>query len=99
LKRESCCWLLLGTKVEGNGRRFLITHFLDLEAVLAKDEEAGRAERLFIKDLGPPKPEKITLPREGDSKVTIDVELVTVADQDSRSFVGCRQRPTARARW
>jgi hypothetical protein len=53
-----------GAKVEANGRRFLITHLLDLEAVLAKDEESGRAERLFIKDLTPPKPERIALPRE-----------------------------------
>lgn len=42
-----------GAKVESGGRRYQVTHLLDLEAVLAKDEETGRAARLFIKDITP----------------------------------------------
>jgi putative transposase len=42
-----------GAKVESGGRRYEITHLLDLEAVLAKDEETGRTERLLIKDITP----------------------------------------------
>lgn len=40
-----------GAKVESDGRRYEIKRLLDLEAVLAKDEESGRLERLSIKDI------------------------------------------------
>lgn len=40
-----------GKKVESGGRRYEVTHIFDLEAVLAKDEETGRTERLLIKDI------------------------------------------------
>src|SRR5882672_12422126 len=71
-----------GAKVETNGRRFVITNLLDLEAVLAKDTESGRPERLFIKDLTPAKPEKIEKPREEGSKQTNDIEIALVEDSD-----------------
>ena len=40
-----------GAAVKYDGRRYVITHLLDLESVLAKDEETGKTEHLYIKDL------------------------------------------------
>jgi|ERR1051325_2586959 putative transposase len=42
-----------GTPVKYDGKRYVITHLLDLESILAKDEETGKTERLYIKDLTP----------------------------------------------
>jgi putative transposase len=60
--------------VESNGKRYTITHVLDLEAVLCKEEETGRQDRLYIKDLNPvtPKPDE----------ETTDADLATISDAD-----------------
>ncbi len=71
-----------GARVEAGGRRFQITHLLDLEAVLAKDEETGRAARLFIKDLSPAHAEKIAPPREEDARPARNAELNLIEDAD-----------------
>jgi len=71
-----------GTRVERNGRQFVITNLLDLEAVLAKDTESGRPERLFIKDLTLAKPEKIKEPKEEGAKKERDIEIALVEDSD-----------------
>jgi putative transposase len=42
-----------GAKIESDGHSYRITHLLDLETVLAVNEETGRTERLFIKDITP----------------------------------------------
>jgi putative transposase len=71
-----------GTRVERNGKQFVITNLLDLEAVLAKDTESGRPERLFIKDLTPAKPEKVKEPQEEGTKQKTDIEIALVEDSD-----------------
>lgn len=42
-----------GVSVSFKGRRFRITHVLDLETVLATEEATGDLERLLIKYLAP----------------------------------------------
>lgn len=42
-----------GASVESGGKRYKITHLLDLEAVLCEEVSTGKKERLFIKDLEP----------------------------------------------
>lgn len=71
------------TVVDGQGRRCLITHLLDLEAVLAKDEETHETKRLLIKDLsalanGDGQGE------EAEQKRPVDHELLLVPDEDWR---------------
>jgi putative transposase len=60
--------------VESNGKRYTITHVLDLEAVLCKEEETGKQERLYIKDLTP----VTTKPNED----IVDADLATISDAD-----------------
>jgi len=40
-----------GATVQCGDHRYLITHLLDLESVLAREEKSGRIERLHLKDL------------------------------------------------
>jgi len=42
-----------GSDVAAHGRRFVITHVLDLDAVMAQDTDTGLSERLAIADLHP----------------------------------------------
>jgi putative transposase len=63
-----------GVTVEKDGQRYVITHLLDLEAVIAKAEETGRTERLYIKDLTPPTPQRndnIILEKRPDKELTL----------------------------
>jgi putative transposase len=43
-----------GTPIGSDGRRYVITHILSLEAVLAKDQETGRSVELKLSDIAPP---------------------------------------------
>lgn len=60
--------------VESNGKRYTITHVLDLEAVLCKEEETGKQERLYIKDLNP-------VTAKPDEETT-DADLTTISDAE-----------------
>jgi putative transposase len=40
-----------GATIRCGDHRYLITHLLDLESVLAREEESGKVERLYLKDL------------------------------------------------
>lgn len=42
-----------GSTVEHNGRRFVITHILDFDAVLAEDAETGERQQLPVAELLP----------------------------------------------
>src|SRR5918911_2173031 len=42
-----------GTVVERDGRRCVITHHLDLETILIKDQETGKSEHARISDIRP----------------------------------------------
>jgi putative transposase len=67
------------TVLDGEARRCVITHILDLETVLAKDQETHETKRLLIKDLALSaengKGEQV-------EKQTVDRELVLVPDED-----------------
>lgn len=60
--------------VESNGKRYTITHVLDLEAVLCKEEETGKQYRLYIRDLNP-----VTAKPEEE---TTDADLATISDAE-----------------
>jgi putative transposase len=62
--------------VSFQGRRFRITHILDLETILAADETTGALERLFIKDLAPADEAKAET--DDTDSDELDAELVTV---------------------
>lgn len=69
-----------GTRVRAGEQQYLITHLLDLETVIAKNEATGRPERLYIKDLNIPVPQL-----DGNySKHTEagEVELALLEDKD-----------------
>lgn len=66
-----------GAKVESGGRRYEITHLLDLEAVLAKDEETGRTERLLIKDITP-----AALKAQAEGGPQREQELTIISEED-----------------
>jgi hypothetical protein len=40
-----------GATISCGDHRYLITHLLDLESVLAREEKSGKIERLYLKDL------------------------------------------------
>lgn len=71
------------TVVDGQGRRCLITHLLDLETVLAKDEETHETRRLLIKDLSAPA-NGDGAGEEAETKPPVDQELLLVPDEDWR---------------
>lgn len=68
--------LIPGTAVTHLDRTYVITHILDLETVLAKDQETRETKRLLIRDLCvPPTNEN------GNLSMT-DTDLVTITDQE-----------------
>jgi putative transposase len=66
-----------GSKIESGGRRYVITHLLDLEAVLAKNEETGGIERLYIKDIS-----LITKKDKLENEPLPKQELILISDED-----------------
>ncbi|HEX8633975.1 MAG TPA: Mu transposase C-terminal domain-containing protein [Pyrinomonadaceae bacterium] len=74
-------WIIIipGAIVGYENRRWLITHLLDLENVLAKDEVTGATERLAIKDLTLP---PSTGPFGDYQEERGDTELILVPDED-----------------
>lgn len=60
-----------GAEVAARGRRFIVTHVLDLNAVVAQDPDTGKIEKLAIRDL--------TVPVE-TPKPTETRELVAIED-------------------
>jgi putative transposase len=67
------------TVLDGQDRRCVITHILNLETVLAQDEETHETKRLLIKDLALPTANEAG--EQGD-KQRVDRELVLVPDAD-----------------
>jgi putative transposase len=67
------------TVLDGQSRRCVITHILDLETVLAKDEETHETRRLLIKDLSLPAENGAG---EQTNKQHVDRELILVPDED-----------------
>jgi putative transposase len=65
--------------LDGQDRRCVITHVLNLETVLAQDEETHETKRLLIKDLTLPTANEAG--EQGD-KQRVDQELVLVPDAD-----------------
>jgi putative transposase len=68
-----------GAIVGHQDRRYRITHLLDLENVLAKDEETGTTERLAIKALTLPTRDAAVSDHRGKRG---EMELVLVTDED-----------------
>ncbi len=63
-----------GRDVRAHGRRYVITHVLDLDAVMAQDMDTGRIERLPIADLRPYE--------QADEKPAAAPELSAVDERD-----------------
>ena len=63
-----------GVLVECEGKRYALTQVLDLEAVLAKDQESGKTARLSIKDLVPAREKPSAEPRDDVLLGTVDEE-------------------------
>lgn len=70
-----------GAAVNYDGRRYVITHLLDLESVLAKDEETGKTEHLYIKDLTPHGRSAPNVSQEGVMPALIEKESWEEAEQ------------------
>ncbi len=70
-----------GSEVTANGRRFVITHVLDLDAVMARDPATGLSERLLIADL---------LPVDHNEEVT--TASPDLSEIDGRDWDEARQR-------
>jgi putative transposase len=60
--------------VEHAGKRYTITHILDLDTVLVQEEGSKTTTRLYIKDLVPP------IGRQSDNET--DTDLTAVSDED-----------------
>jgi putative transposase len=64
-----------GAAIECGGRRYVITHILSLEAILAKDQETGRSLELKLCDITPPT--QLSVP---DNIATKDLALIEQQD-------------------
>lgn len=64
-----------GAAIECGGRRYVITHILSLEAILAKDQETGRSLELKLGDITPPT--QLSLP---EKTVAKDLALIEQND-------------------
>lgn len=74
-----------GTIIGCQSRRYLITHILDLESVLAKDTQTRETARLRIADLTAPKPDGDTedvAGRKDNFPLTADSELTLIPEED-----------------
>jgi putative transposase len=86
-----------GAAVRYDGRRYVITHLLDLECVLAKDAESGKSERLYIRDLTPLGRSSQTGTQEGVMPVLIEKEKWEEAEQwfeRISPLLSCHRRTT-----
>ncbi len=63
-----------GTPIVSDGRRYVITHILSLEAILAKDQETGRSVELKLCDIAPP---QSSIPLKSEAK---DLTLIEQKD-------------------
>ncbi|MHB1550468.1 MAG: transposase [Vulcanimicrobiaceae bacterium] len=70
-----------GSEVVAKGRRFVITHVLDLDAVMAQDPATGLSERLLIEDLRP-----------ADSENEPDVATPDLSQLDGKDWDEARRR-------
>ena len=68
-------WLAPGTAIGCSGRRYVITHILSLEAILAKDQETGRSIELKLCDITPPT--QLSVPEKAAAK---DLTLIEQKD-------------------
>ncbi len=66
--------IAVGAVVEHDGKRYTITHLLDLDTVLAQEEGSKTATRLYIKELTPP-----TQQQSGDETET---DITAISDED-----------------
>jgi putative transposase len=67
--------LVPGAAIGCGGRRYVITHILSLEAILAKDQETGRSIELKLCDITPPT--QLSLPENTGAK---DLGLIEQKD-------------------
>lgn len=63
-----------GAAIASDGRRYVITHILSLEAILAKDQETGKSVELKLCDITPPQPSV--------SQKTETKELILIEQKD-----------------
>jgi hypothetical protein len=68
--------LAAGAAIGCGGRRYVITHILSLEAILAKDQETGRSVELKLCDITPP-PTQLSVPEKIAAK---DLALIEQKD-------------------
>src|SRR5215470_7109221 len=61
-----------GAAIASGGRRYVITHILSLEALLAKDQETGKSVELKLGDIAPPPPAPLLQKSEAIELTLID---------------------------
>ena len=76
-----------GTPIASDGRRYVITHILSLEAILAKDQETGRSVELKLCDIAPP---QSSIPQKSEAK---DLTLIEQKDWASAELWFSRISP------
>jgi putative transposase len=70
-----------GARVKSGDKRYKITHCLDLENVLAKEEETGKSQQLRIKDLRPDVSEEPHEPAKRQELSLIEQEVWNEAER------------------
>ena len=76
-----------GAAIASDGRRYVITHILSLEAILAKDQETGRSVELQLCDIAPP---QSCVPQKTQAK---DLTLIEQKDWASAELWFSRIQP------
>lgn len=69
-----------GVAVCSDGRHYVITHILSLEAILAKDQESGRSIELKLDNITPPTARSIPHKAEAQDLTSIEQEDWTTAE-------------------
>jgi len=69
--------LVPGAAVQSGGKQYVITHILDLDTVLCKEDEGGTTVRLHVKDLAP-------LIQQSDEEKRPESDLSSISDEDWR---------------